>query len=94
MNEETIRMAVTVEVGLYLLREAMEEKGMDYVVNEGDGVPERIDALREELVVIPRVAPVLAALAQSVAHLGRMSVQESDAPLGDERLQHLVGLER
>ena len=25
MNEETIRMAITVEVGLYLLREAMEE---------------------------------------------------------------------
>ncbi|CAM6755849.1 hypothetical protein ENCLCP370B_23650 [Enterobacter cloacae] len=32
------------------------------VVNEGDGVPERINALREELVLIPRVAPVLAAL--------------------------------
>ena len=32
------------------------------VINEGNGVPERIDAAGQELVVIPLVAPVFTAL--------------------------------
>ena len=41
-----------------------------------------------------RHAPVLAARAQGVAHLRRARVEEADAPLRDERLEHFVRLDR
>jgi hypothetical protein len=50
-------VVVRVAVGIDLLHPVAH-----FVVDEGNGIAERIDATRQKLVIIPLVAPVFTAL--------------------------------